>query len=103
MLKGIDPLLTPGLLHAHASAGHGDVVAIADTNFPAARVARSLIRLPGADAPRVLQAALSVLPVDDFDPDPAVAMEVVGDRNAVPAHDQATIPGGSAFAFYGLA
>jgi len=85
MLKGIDPLLTPDLLHALASAGHGDVVAIVDANFPAARVARRLISLPGADAPTVLQAVLSVLPVDDFDPDPAVVMEVVGDSNAVPS------------------
>jgi len=84
MLKGLDPLLTPDLLHALASAGHGDVVAIVDANFPAARVARRLVTLAGADAPRALEAILSVLPIDDFDPDPVVVMQVVGDAAATP-------------------
>jgi L-fucose mutarotase len=85
MLKGIDPLLTADLLHALASAGHGDVVAIVDANFPAAHVARRLVALPGADAPAALDAILSLLPVDDFEPDPVVVMQVVGDPAAVPA------------------
>jgi L-fucose mutarotase len=84
MLKGLDPLLTPDLLHALASAGHGDVVAIVDANFPAARVARRLVGVPGADAPRVLEAVLSLLPIDDFEPDPVRVMQVVGDPAAVP-------------------
>lgn len=84
MLKGIDPLLTPDLLHALASAGHGDVVAIVDANFPAARVARRLVTLAGADAPGALAAILSVLPVDDFEPAPVRVMQVVGDPLAVP-------------------
>ncbi len=85
MLKGIDPLLTPDLLHALASAGHGDRVAIVDANFPAARLARRLVRLPGATAPQALDAILSVLPVDTFEPDPVAVMKVVGDTAAVPA------------------
>ncbi|MDR3537017.1 MAG: RbsD/FucU domain-containing protein [Acetobacteraceae bacterium] len=84
MLKGIDPLLTPDLLHALAAAGHGDRVAIVDANFPAARVARRLVAVPGIPAPRVLDAILSVLPVDDFEPGPIVVMQVVGDTQAVP-------------------
>jgi L-fucose mutarotase len=84
MLKGIDPLLTADLLHALASAGHGDRVAIVDANFPAARVARRLVRLPGADAPRALDAVLSVLPIDTFEPGPVAVMEVVGEPDTVP-------------------
>jgi L-fucose mutarotase len=84
MLKGIDALLTADLLHALASAGHGDRVAIVDANFPAARVARRLILLSGVDAPRALDAILSVLPVDTFEPEPVVVMQVVGDAAAVP-------------------
>jgi L-fucose mutarotase len=84
MLKGIDPLLTPDLLHALASAGHGDVVAIVDANFPAARVAHRLIILPNTDAPSVLEAVLSVLPIDDFEPDPIVVMQVVGAPATIP-------------------
>jgi L-fucose mutarotase len=84
MLKGLDPLLTPDLLHALASAGHGDVVAIVDANFPAARVARRLVDVLGADSPRVLEAVFSLLPIDDFEPDPIRVMQVVGDPAAVP-------------------
>jgi L-fucose mutarotase len=84
MLRGLDPLLTPDLLHALASMGHGDTIAIVDANFPAAATARRLIQLPGVDAPRVLTAVLTLLPIDDFEPDPIMVMQVVGDAAAVP-------------------
>lgn len=84
MLRGIDPLLTPDLLHALAAMGHGDALVIADANFPAETMARRLIRLPGADSPRVLAAVLTLLPLDDFIPNPAAVMEVVGDPEAMP-------------------
>ncbi|MGQ0663916.1 MAG: RbsD/FucU family protein [Pseudomonadota bacterium] len=84
MLKGIDPLLSPELLHALAAMGHGDEVAIVDANFPAASLARRLVRLDGADAPRALAAVLSVLPLDDFTDTPAAVMAVVGDPARVP-------------------
>ncbi len=89
MLKNIPPLLTPDALHALASMGHGDDVAIVDANFPAAHVARQggarLVHLAGATAPQVLQAVLQLLPLDDFVPDAARTMQVVGDAGAVPA------------------
>ncbi len=88
MLKNIPPLLTPDALHALASMGHGDDVAIVDANFPAAQVARQggarLVDLAGATAPQVLQAVLQVLPLDDFVPDAAWTMQVVGHAGAVP-------------------
>lgn len=84
MLKGINPLLTPDLLHALAAAGHGDVIGIVDANFPATRLARRLVMLPGIDAPAVLNAVLSVLPVDDFEADPVRVMRAVGDAPAIP-------------------
>lgn len=78
MLLGLDPLLSPDLLHALASMGQGDRIAIVDANFPAATLARRLIVLPGADAPALLAAVLSVLPLDTTEPDPAVVMRAVG-------------------------
>lgn len=84
MLTGIDKLLTPDALHALASMGHGDELVIADANFPSATLARRLVQLPGADAPRVLRAVLSVMPLDDFVEMPAFVMAVVGDAAAVP-------------------
>lgn len=84
MLKRIPPLLTPDLLHALASMGHGDRIAIVDANFPAASCGRRVIALPGADAPATLHAILQLLPIDDFDPAPTAVMQVVGDADAVP-------------------
>ncbi|HEY6432517.1 MAG TPA: RbsD/FucU domain-containing protein [Acetobacteraceae bacterium] len=84
MLRGINPLLTPDLLHALASAGHGDRVGIVDGNFPAVAVAHRLVRAPGISATAMLEAVLSVLPVDDFISDPVSVMQVVGDPAAVP-------------------
>lgn len=89
MLLGLSPLLSPDLLQVLASMGHGDEIVLADANFPAATHARRLVRLPGVGAPQVLDAVLSVLPLDDFSPDPALTMQVVGDAAAVPeaVHD----------------
>jgi L-fucose mutarotase len=84
MLKGLDPLLGPDLLHALASMGHGDVLVIADANFPAVTLARRLIELRGVGAPEAARAILSVMPLDGFVAEPALVMEVVGDPTEVP-------------------
>jgi L-fucose mutarotase len=84
MLKGIHPLLTPDLLHALAAMGHGDTLAIVDANFPAARLGRRVIPVRGASAPEVLDAVLTLLPLDTSEVSPACTMEVVNDPDAVP-------------------
>ena len=84
MLKGIDPLLHADLLHALRAMGHGDEIAVVDANFPAAAMARRLIRLDGIDATRAVEAILGLLPLDDFVERPASRMQVVGDAKAVP-------------------
>lgn len=78
MLKLIHPLITPDLLHALASMGHGDEVAIVDANFPATALAQRLVLLPGTGTPAALSAILSLLPIDDFVPEPGWTMEIVG-------------------------
>jgi L-fucose mutarotase len=90
VLKNLDPLLNPDVLHALAAMGHGDEVVICDANFPADAVARDsvlgrLLRLDGVDSPRAVRAVLSVLPLDRFVDDPALRMEVVGDAQSLPA------------------
>ena len=80
MLKGIHPLLTADLLHALRSMGHGDEIAIVDANFPATRLARRLVTLPGASSRDALSAILTLLPVDGFEPIPVLTM-----RNAAPS------------------
>lgn len=84
MLKGIDPLLGPDLLHILASMGHGDELAIVDANFPAAAVARRLVRLDGVNTPRALEAVLTLLPLDTFVKTPVMVMQVVGNPKQVP-------------------
>lgn len=84
MLKGIHPLLTPDLLHALASMGHGDAIAIVDANFPAHSTGKAVIDVAGASAPQVLDAVLSVLPLDTAVIPAAFTMEVIGDPDAVP-------------------
>jgi L-fucose mutarotase len=84
MLKGIDPLVGPELLLVLRAMGHGDELVIVDANFPAAANAKRLVRLDGADAPRVLKAILSLLPLDDFVEAPIAFMAVVGDPTATP-------------------
>lgn len=84
MLKGLTRLHTPELLHLLASMGHGDELALVDAHFPAVAVARRLVRLDGADLPAALDACLKLLPLDDFAPDPALRMEVVGKPRELP-------------------
>lgn len=88
MLKHISPLLTPDALHALASMGHGDTLAIVDAHFPAARVAAQagtrLVQVPGADTPALMRAVLALMPLDDATPEAAWTMQVIGDPAAVP-------------------
>jgi L-fucose mutarotase len=89
MLKGIDNRLNADVLGVLRAMGHGDVLIIADTNFPADSVARatvtgSLLRMENLTAAQAVQAVLSVLPLDTFVDDFAGRMEIVGDPTTVP-------------------
>ena len=62
MLKAIDPLLNPDLLYVLAAMGHGDTLAIVDSNFPIHSVAAETVygeplRLDGVSAPRAAERA----------------------------------------------
>ena len=83
MLIGINPLLNADVLYTLRAMGHGDDLIIADTNFPSDSVARETIlgELLRIDAPaaEVVEAVLSVYPIDTFVDDAASRMEVVGE------------------------
>lgn len=118
MLRNLDPVLSADLLWVLAAMGHGDDLALVDANHPAEKIARAttsgrLIRLPGLTMARAARAIFSVLPIDDFEPEPARRMLVVGDAAAIPevqrqvAHELATalgrpepLAGIERFAFY---
>ncbi|WP_315918601.1 RbsD/FucU family protein [Mesorhizobium sp. SP-1A] len=92
MLKGINPLLNAEVLHALRAMGHGDDLIIADTNFPSDSVARQtalgkLLRID-APAPAVVEAVLSLYPLDTFVDDAAARMEIVSAPNDIPPVQQ---------------
>ena len=84
MLKGLDALLSPGLLHLLAEMGHGDELVLVDRNFPAVSCSRHLVRLDGATLPQAARAILSLLPIDTFIPEPVSAMQMVDTPEVVP-------------------
>src|SRR3954453_6123930 len=89
MLKGLDPLLAPDLLHALAAMGHGDELALVDRNYPATSTSQRLIRLDGTDTAAAARAILGLLPLDTFVEEPIIRMQVVGDPDEGPPVQQA--------------
>ena len=69
MLKGLNPLLGPELLKILRAMGHGDEIAIVDGNYPADTDAKRLVRMDGHSATAVLDAILSVMPLDEMVPE----------------------------------
>jgi len=67
MLKRISPVLSPELLKILMEMGHADELVIGDGNFPAAACAQRLVRLDGLGVPEVLEAILSVFPLDSYE------------------------------------
>lgn len=88
MLKGLDPKLNAEVLYALRAMGHGDMLIIADTNFPSDTIARQttfgeLLRMDNLTAAEAAQAVLSVLPLDTFVDDFAGRMEIVGNPEEI--------------------
>lgn len=75
MLNGINKLLTGDILKILCDMDHGDELVIADANFPAEAVAKRLIRLPGIDGVKALEAVLSVISLDNYS-NPAFLMDL---------------------------
>ena len=75
MLKNIPPVLSPELLKILMEMGHGDELVIADGNFPAASVARRLVRADGHGVPALLDAILTLFPLDTYVDCPAALMD----------------------------
>ena len=80
MLKGIDPLLFPDLLKTLAEMGHDEAIVLTDANFSAMHVAagKPLLRLPGINMARTIQAICSVFPLAADVECPIAYMQVSG-------------------------
>jgi L-fucose mutarotase len=84
MLKGVPNSLSGELLKYMTEMGHGDEICIADANFPSASHAPRVVFAPSADGPHMLRAVLTLLPVDQFAPTPAVLMSGPNDGSERP-------------------
>ena len=81
MLKNIPEVLSPELMKALMEMGHGDEIVLADGNFPAASVARRLIRCDGHGVPKILEAVIKFLQLDQYVERAVALMAVVpGDK-----------------------
>lgn len=70
MLIGLPAILGPDLLYTLRAMGHGDEIAIVDGNYPAQEHARRLVRADGHGVLALLDAILTVMPLDADVPAP---------------------------------
>ncbi len=81
MLKHIPAILSPDLVKYLMEMGHGDELVIADANFPAHRLGQRVIRADGHGVPELLDAILTLLPLDPYSDYPEGVMQgEPGDR-----------------------
>ena len=66
MLKNVPKILSPELLKILCEMGHGDEIVIADANFPSANYGKRVIRADGISGTEMLDAVLSLFPLDDY-------------------------------------
>lgn len=79
MLKGINPIVSPDLVHALCAMGHGHTIAVVDANYPLDEGKTKAIRMYGVLATDILDAILSLMPVETGHKDAACRMVVDGD------------------------
>lgn len=77
MLKGIPKIISPALLKILSEMGHGDEIVIADANFPAESYGKRVIRAEGTSGTEMLDAVLSLFPLDTYADENFVLMELV--------------------------
>ncbi|THD85029.1 fucose-binding protein [Aliigemmobacter aestuarii] len=95
MLKGIDPRITPDLMDVLMRMGHGDELAVVDSNYPAhslETVTGRVVEMPGLDVVDTLRVILGLMPLDGFTDHGALWMERDGAGDAPDPVHQAALP-----------
>lgn len=90
MLKNIPKILSPQLLKVLCEMGHSDQIVISDGNFPAESMGKDsiVIRCDGHGVAELLDAILTVFPLDTYIDKPVNLMEVMpGDDVETPIWD----------------
>ena len=77
MLKNINPILSPELLKILSEMGHGDELVIADANFPSVNYGQRVVRADGISGTQMLDAVLSVFPLDTYSEQNFILMQLV--------------------------
>ena len=75
MLKNIPKIVSPALLKILCEMGHGDEIVIADGNFPAETCGQRVVRADGHGGEEILDAVLSLLPLDTYADENLLLME----------------------------
>lgn len=91
MLKNIPPILSPEMLKVLCEMGHSDRLVIGDANFPAESMGKNCIvlRADGHSATDLLDAILTVFPLDTYVDKPVNLMQVMpGDPVETPIWDE---------------
>ena len=91
MLKNIPNILSPELLKVLCEMGHSDRIVIADGNFPSESMGKNaiVIRADGHGAAELLDAILTVFPLDGYVEAPVSLMQVMpGDTVETPIWDE---------------
>ena len=91
MLKNIPKILSPELLKVLCEMGHSDRIVIADANFPAESMGKDaiVIRADGHNAVDLLDAILTVFPLDTYVDAPVSLMQVMpGDKVETPIWEE---------------
>ena len=84
MLKGVPKILSPELLMVLSQMGHGDEIVIADGNFPAENYGKRVIRADGHGGVEMLDAILTMIPLDTYAEENFMLMQVVPGDNVKP-------------------
>lgn len=87
MLKNIPKIVSPELLKILCEMGHGDEIVIADGNFPAETCGQRVVRADGHGGEAILDAVLSLIPLDTYAMENLLLMETTNGDPVPPIWD----------------
>ena len=87
MLKNIPKIISPELLKILCEMGHGDEIVLADGNFPSEAIGQRVVRADGHGVPELLEAILTLFPLDTYANPVFIMDKVPGDETPVPIWD----------------
>jgi L-fucose mutarotase len=89
MLKGISPVLSPELLAALCSMGHGDEIVLADAHFPGEKYNDYVIRADGVKIAALLDGIVPLFELDSYVDNPLIMMQAEPGDELDPAVEKA--------------